>query len=109
MIELLKRVLGRTHSKQIKNGIALLNDFFDTKEWAYRIELDELDMGDVSTCVLGQLFGSFNVALFTLGLSRRGSFDCGFDLVVKDIGTRNKQVAELGKEWKKAIKKLRGE
>jgi hypothetical protein len=62
----------------VDKGATLLDERYpDT--WYDKIDLDTLDLSTTDLCVLGQLYGSYYVGRRTLGLTRGGAAELGFD------------------------------
>lgn len=57
----------------------LITNYFEDNRWVEKINLDELDMGNVYNCVLGQLFGTFFVGMKHLGLNHDTAGDFWVD------------------------------
>lgn len=58
---------------EVERGIALLDE--RVPGWRDRINLDDLDMGSITKCVLGQLFGQYVDGLNELFGDRYTFFD----------------------------------
>lgn len=65
------------YAAKVKSGIALLDAHFGGSSWKTDIDLDTLDLGSCSVCVLGQLFGNYSDGLDELGII--GGYSYGFD------------------------------
>ena len=93
--------------QKIQRGIQLLDE--KVPDWHYRVSVHKENFGMEysNCCILGQLFGDFDVGRKRLGLSDRQSYQLGFiswfqryvDLscVVPFVGRR------LNRAWRKAI------
>lgn len=45
----------------VERGARLLDEYHGNPDWAHKIDSSTFDMGDEEKCVLGQLFGDFDV------------------------------------------------
>ena len=71
---------GEDFLPRIARGAALLDKAQGTTEWYKLINLDEFDMILVSTCVLGQLYGSYDAGVKALGITHEQAVEWGFAL-----------------------------
>lgn len=77
---------------QINAGIKLLDS--TTPGWREKIDLDQLDLGSCSVCVLGQVFGDYDEGIDQLGVS---GYDYGFNTM--------SNMPALTAAWKEALGK----
>lgn len=77
---------------QINAGIKLLDS--EVPNWRGKIDIDELDLGSCSVCVLGQVFGDYDDGIEALGVS---GYDYGFNTMSDMSG--------LTAAWKEALGK----
>lgn len=96
--------------ERVEAGVALL-DRVDP-DWRSKVDYDKLDMGNMGTDVLCQIYGSYVTALKDLGipLGENQDMDLGFDskLVMEQNAswdTVNEEYAALTKEWKAQIRR----
>lgn len=63
-------------TKRIQRGMA----FLDRKcpDWQYRVSLQKLNMRYAQSCILGQLFGDYNVGVKKLKISDATAYKLGF-------------------------------
>jgi hypothetical protein len=92
-------------SERVAQGVALLDE--QVPGWVDRINLDALDVWNVRQCVLGQLFGGYNVGLFKLGLGKVGGAHLGFAASPQAELTVIREYAALNEEWRRVITILR--
>ena len=104
-------------SEQIAAGIKWLNQI--RPQWFDKVNLDTLNLGKCSLCVLGQLFGDepevetefmytagFGYAQARLGLTDRICQSLGF-AVDHSLPNSELRYEILTNEWKEAIRSLR--
>lgn len=48
--------------------------------WAHLVDLDVFDLESCTRCLLGQIYGTFDVGISVLELDRYGIVACGFDI-----------------------------
>jgi hypothetical protein len=75
---LLRTLFRRPAPDPVARGAALLDA--EDRLWYLRVNPKTLDMASNSECVLGQLFGLYEVGRDRLGLSRRAARRHGFDI-----------------------------
>lgn len=64
----------------VRRGAKFLDDSpAVAPEWRERINVDTLDIDDAGYCILGQVFGSFEVGMRMLELSHERSIAYGFN------------------------------
>ncbi len=63
---------------EVRRGIVLLDE--KLPDWRIRFDPGNLDMSRCSTCVLGQVFGSYGEGLVALGVNYEQAPVYGFDL-----------------------------
>lgn len=70
-------------NKAVSGGLRILDWYFGGGGWVDRIDLDTLDVRHEECCVLGQLFGDYNLGLDQLRLNNlpiwlavENGFDC---------------------------------
>ncbi len=83
----------------IELGIKLLDE--SVPDWRVKIDVTKLDMIDKNWCVLGQVYGTFDLGLRTLNLS---AVELGFD--AKSFISQqdaNEKVKKLTIKWKEAL------
>lgn len=75
--------------------------------WAGRVNLKTLEVDSCTTCVLGQLYGTYYRGLMELGFedSDLDRQECGFTLRAGD--TSGVTFADLDAAWRKIIRELR--
>jgi hypothetical protein len=96
-------------SQAVDKGCIALYDFFGSNAWAEDIDLDELDLGNASSCPLGQLFGEYCSGLDELGVhvddaGRYGFSVCGAEF---DHGNIEEDYLVLTEEWRERIERFR--
>lgn len=89
------------YTSVVAKGIQFLDKNY-SGDWRSKLDLDELDLGSCSVCVLGQLFGSYDTGLNEMGLdeSRYGdenAYSLGFNT--------SDSMAALTKAWRDALGK----
>jgi hypothetical protein len=77
---------------EIDAGIKLLD--LQVPNWRAKIDLDELDLGSCSVCILGQVFGDYDTGIDELGVS---GYDYGFNTM--------SNMSALTAAWKEALGK----
>lgn len=89
---------------RVGRGMKLLDSELPT--WRADILLDKLDMHECDRCVLGQLFGTFDDGVDSLGLDPAEVVDHGFDV---DDDRYPPRLAPgyklLREEWRRAIER----
>jgi hypothetical protein len=91
-------MLPTTLKQNVKAGAKLLDEEFPN--WFSHIDCKKLNQGDISFCVLGQLFGDYHTGLTVLSLT---PFDYRYTYGYSCRGTNTREQAN--KAWKKQIKK----
>ena len=96
--------MTRTLETKIQAGMDLLNKV--RPGWINQVDLRLLDMGGSPyQCILGQLYGDYEVAVELLDLSVAKAIKHGFELrILSGPGC-----TALENAWKEAILKARGE
>ena len=88
------------------HGIALLDER-GPADWRSKIDLNVLDMASSSTCVLGQLYGSYVMGQNPLGLmSVQAAIRSGFQVPFDDAGSHEERDAwytQLTESWREAL------
>lgn len=88
---------------RVKRGMALLEEKYGP-EWASKVDLDILDLGSSSSCVLGQVYGDWSEGVEALGLNTDGGdlddSHFGFD------SQGDETYAELGRVWVRELRAL---
>jgi hypothetical protein len=89
----------RKYEKQVKAGMVLLDE--KVPRWRGKLDLTRLDISRSDQCVLGQVYGNYNVGAFRLelGLDKLGSL--GFNGFTGPGLT-------LTREWKRQLQGLTG-
>lgn len=87
-----------TIQKKIRAGIAFLNVV--KPNWLKKIKLNELDLSQSNTCMIGEIYGNYGDGIDSLGLTDEIADLLGFH--ANSIRT----YTLLTKGWKDAIKKL---
>lgn len=94
-----------TFTARVRRGAALLDR---TKPgWAEEIDLEKLNLGSGTHCVLGQLYLSYRIGCRKLGLSDHVQVESGFYLDFPDWTPNwvdDARYALLTKRWRKYIK-----
>lgn len=100
----------------VKRGAYWLDNNYP--DWAQRIQLDELEMDDCATCIVGQAIGDFsetvaeagNVAMYSLE-ALNWSVENGFDIPdnVEDYAETQYRYRELETLWTEQVKERLGE
>lgn len=69
----------------VKRGVYALDEQFPG--WREKVVVDELDLSNGESCILGQLYGGYSVGQRQLGLyhEAHASYQHGFDLTGADI------------------------
>lgn len=70
-------MLDEVLSERVKRGVALLNE--RVPNWRACVDTASLDLGSGLACVLGQIFGSYEKGLATLGLTASQGREYGFE------------------------------
>lgn len=83
--------------EQLTKGVTRLTNIIP--QWTLLIDLDTLDTRYWDTCILGQVFGHFNIGIETLRMSYQDAVDEGFILNIpldnKDFDSLYKQLDEM--------------
>jgi hypothetical protein len=109
---------GIDHIVDVVNGG--MHQHIDKERIFAEVDLDTLDQGDSTQCVVSQLFGSkfgyrgYVVGISLLGLKEGIAAEYGFDCDGSDNydifdGKDHKYPDKLTKAWVKAIKEIRGD
>jgi len=69
--------------------------------WPDRLDLDRLDLGDTARCLLGQLYGSYDLALGVLRINDVTAADYGFQVTTR--WRTGGQFAALTAAWRDLI------
>lgn len=77
---------------EVRKGIQWLDE--EVPDWRESINRDRLDMGHIHDCILGQVFGDYDDACYTMGLPLT-SPDYGFYLPDEEIS----RYPELRETW----------
>lgn len=77
---------------RVSRGAELLDR--EVPGWVKVISIDDLEMGESSWCVLGQIFGKFGTGEKSLGIS-----DCGGELGFELSGTGDYSDGTVEREW----------
>lgn len=87
--------------KSISERVAAGMRFLDARDpgWLDKVDANTLDVGSCDLCVLGQIYGHYNLGLYELKV--RSEVTLGFASDDED------EYAELTKSWKRAICSLR--
>jgi hypothetical protein len=93
---------------RVSRGVSWL-DYF-VPEWRSKVSVSELDMNSSAKCVIGQLFGSFSMAIkggfLTVSQAREYGFAAG--QFCFDLGGTTKEVIDdysaLQIEWTRVLK-----
>jgi hypothetical protein len=67
------------NQEYIDNGVRLLDEFFLDSNWRGKIDKKKLNMRSCYDCVLGQLFGDFEIGLRELCITWSESDTYGFN------------------------------
>lgn len=81
-------------------GAGFLTRVLGGPEWRPRIDLKLLDLFSGTCCVLGQLYGGYDVGALTLGLSADQEYDYGF---VIDMPYRGSSWQALTEAWRQEL------
>ena len=89
--------------KQIKLGMA----FLDKRQtgWKDKINVEHLQMVDLRSCILGQLFGNYVDAEEILDLPMEGAVACGFLLPNGLLQKEPTSYDQLTNEWKAELRR----
>lgn len=87
--------IGEDLQERVDKGVELLDSLIP--KWRLLIDVDDLDMGNISKCILGQIFGGYS-----RGLEILGEHDSDVDGDTHGFGGDG-HYGELDKLWKKAI------
>ena len=91
--------------RQIRKGVRALNKHFGNTEWVQRISVPHLFMQDCSSCVAGQLFGSYDqMPPNDLPNPRNDNDSATYGFYVCSID--DKDWDQLSTEWKQELRKL---
>ncbi len=86
--------------ENVLRGVALLDE--KVPDWRERIEPEGLDMGRCGRCILGQLFGFYDIGLRQLKVaSRAKSIKYGFDANTQSA--KSKKWTELNQLWREQL------
>jgi len=83
----------------VARGAGLLDQLFPG--WLDRVDLDRLDLSDPDGCLLGQMYGSYGLALSVLRISEVTAADYGFQASTRWHPRR--QFAVLTAAWRDLI------
>lgn len=86
---------------RIKAGTALLN--VRCPAWTNAILLETLDMQFSETCMLGQVFGSYDRGMSSLKLTEESAVEFGFKLHPFEL---SKGIQIWNTEWRHALQSL---
>lgn len=88
------------YAERVQVGMATLDGHFgDRASWREKIDLGTLDLHAWSNCVLGQVFGDFDLGMAELGLDTDEAAELGFCLPYEQIG----QYPDLTEAWVAAL------
>jgi len=94
---------NRILKERVRNGIRFLdNGGYPNKDWASKIDTKELDLEADDTCVMGQLFGSYNAMDDAYGTEKL--IGLGFNLKSGE-DQKEKNWKKLNFIWAEKIKK----
>ncbi len=86
--------------ENVLRGVALLDE--EVPDWREKINSNELDMDKYGWCILGQLFGFYDIGLRQLKIaSRAKSIEYGFD--ARTQSERSKKWNELAQLWREQL------
>jgi hypothetical protein len=88
-----------TIAERVAAGAALLDQ--RDPDWWRAIRPADLDIGSCCSCVLGQLFGDYDVGMAEVGITEDEDADLGFNIY------RPTDIAALNAEWKRVITERR--
>lgn len=88
------------YTQKVQRGI----EFLDENEpgWRQWIEIESLNLGDCEACILGQLFGTFDLGIGHYGLSCEKEEILGFNMWGNQ---NNEDWQQLTQAWKDALTK----
>lgn len=88
-----------TISPNVEAGAKLLDEHFGTTTWRADVDQERLSIRSTHDCVLGQLFGDFDLGLEHLEIrGRDASTFFGFDIGPWDMDP-DKAFTELTRQW----------
>lgn len=90
-----QKVYDEEVMERVKAGMALLERKYGP-EWIDKIDLETLNIADITQCVLGQVYGGFGQGL---GQIRVSPYRYGFDKI-----SESDSYAPLQAAWKDAIR-----
>ena len=90
-----------TVKEKVAKGVALLTEKYGDK-WRAKVDLKELDMSGLYSCILGQTDNDYSSHLKQLG--NPNSIEHGFDVDNGEIGFVDKAYTALEREWKRVLK-----
>lgn len=95
----------REAQRSIRRGMKLLDG--EIPKWRRLIDLDELDLGDPCQCIIGQIYGDYEIGLDTLGLDTEDGELLGFgldaNLVERDDGKYESEYEWLTDLWREVL------
>lgn len=90
------------YEEAIARGTALLDR--ERPGWRKRVKPSKLHLADCHTCVLGQVYGSFDSGLSALGLTYFDAEDYGFLLPANRDNTGH--YGWLTRAWKRVLSRV---
>lgn len=102
----------RPYKDIVDIGVSKLDEYFAGEDWRSQIDVENLDMRGTYTCVLGQLFDSYNKGIYELSSDLDEPFakyGWGFTLPMNrtteeyEWNKESKRWRQLTKEWKRRI------
>lgn len=87
--------MSYSYESKVAQGVQLLDQ--NVPNWRDKINVDNLDLGSCSICVLGQVFGDYNDGLNALGVD---GYDYGFNTTGSYASLKEAWVEALGKNNK---------
>lgn len=94
-------------SARVSRGIALLDRNLVDRGWRQKINPKTLDIGSCSTCILGQLFGSFHSRGSREARNGASAVDFGFSAHPFHLSGKSlsREEMRLADEWRKQLAK----
>lgn len=91
------------YAKQcVERGWNLLTEHFGHNRWFEKIDLANLDMSIVSSCIVGQLFGTYWAAMTELGIEASDAGHFGYTLS-EDVTKPWFNWEQLAQAWRNRI------
>ena len=84
--------------ERIEAGIALLDE--KVPGWEQHIDIQRLNMGDCKRCILGQLYGDYNIGIKKLEIGLMQDSELGFEV----DSYEDESYDDLTEMWKEYIR-----